>query len=80
MNRQDNLRVLEEIFSTVLDRDVALKEEYGVLDVEGWDSLTHLLLVSLIEEKYQVKFALGEQQEMQNISTILDLIAEKVEK
>lgn len=78
MNRLENLKKLEEIFSTVLERNIALKESDGILDIEGWDSLTHLILISLIEEQFKLKFALGEQQEMQSIDRILDLIEEKL--
>ena len=77
MKRNENLKKLEEIFSTVLEREITLKEGDGVLDIEGWDSLSHLILVSLIEEQFKVKFALGEQQEMHSIVNILDLIEEK---
>lgn len=78
MDRVENLKKLEGIFSTVLERKIDLKESDGILDVEGWDSLSHMILVSLIEEQFGVKFALAEQQEMQTISRILDLIEEKI--
>lgn len=78
MDRLENLKKLEEIFSTVLERNITLKESDGILDIEGWDSLSHMILVSLIEERFGVKFALAEQQEMQSIDRILDLIEEKI--
>lgn len=78
MTRQEKLEILNEVFSTVLEREVVLSEEESNLSLQGWDSLAHLLIVSLMEEKFGVKFALGEQQEMHNISAILDLIEEKL--
>lgn len=78
MTREERLHILNELFSTVLEREVSLSEDDDNLAIEGWDSLAHLLIISLIEEKLGVKFALGEQQEMYKISTILDLIEEKI--
>lgn len=78
MTREERLHILNELFSTVLEREVFLSEDSDNLAIEGWDSLAHLLIISLIEEKFGIKFALGEQQEMYTISTILDLIEEKI--
>lgn len=78
MTREERLHVLNELFSTVLEREISLSEDDDNLAIEGWDSLAHLLIISLIEERFGVKFALGEQQEMYKISTILDLIEEKI--
>jgi acyl carrier protein len=34
--------------------------------------------VTIIEQKYKVRFALGELQELKNVGDLLDLLAKKV--
>lgn len=46
-------------------------------DIENWDSLTNINIIISLESAFKVKFALGEIQELKNISGIVDLIIEK---
>ena len=70
---------LQEIFRDVLDQpDLVLTRESNANNVEDWDSLAHINLVSSIEKKYKIKFALGELQELKDVGDMIDLIQVKL--
>lgn len=70
---------LQEIFRDILDlEDLVLEMETSANDVEEWDSLAHINLVVAIEKEYNIKFALGELQELKNIGDMVKLINKKV--
>lgn len=70
---------LQEIFRDILDLgDLVLENETSANDIEGWDSLAHINLVVAIEKKYNIRFALGELQELKNIQDMIFLIEKKI--
>lgn len=46
-------------------------------EVDDWDSMTHLQLISEVEKTFKVRFALGELQAMKNVGDLVDLIDKK---
>ena len=70
---------LQEIFRDILDQpDLVLTRESNAQNVEDWDSLAHINLMTAIEKRYKVKFALGELQELKNVGDMLDLLHKKL--
>ncbi len=81
MDKQTILEELQEIFRDVLDQpDLVLSYESNAQNVEDWDSLAHINLVTAVEKKYKIKFALGELQELKNVGDMIDLILVKLDK
>jgi acyl carrier protein len=75
----DILAELSPIFRDILDQaDLVLSRESNASNVEGWDSLAHVNLVTSIQQHYKIKFALGELQELKNVGEMVDLIAIKL--
>ncbi len=76
---EDILEELQEIFRDVLDQpNLVLTRESSAKNVEDWDSLAHINLVTSIEKRYKIKFALGELQELKNVGDMIDLIQAKL--
>lgn len=74
------LEELQPIFRDILDLpDLVVTRQSNAASVEGWDSLAHVNLVTAIEKKFRVKFALGELQELQNVGDMVDLINHKLQ-
>ncbi len=72
---------LQEIFRDVFDQpDLVITRESNASTVEDWDSLAHINLVTAIEQKYGIKFALGELQELKNVGDMIDLMQTKLGK
>ena len=69
---------LTVIFRESLDNDLlTLTETTMARDVEGWDSITHVLIVVAVEKKFRVKFTAGEIQRLQNVGELAALIRSK---
>ena len=46
--------------------------------MDDWDSLTHVNLITAIEKRYKIRFALGELQDLKNVGDMIDLMEEKL--
>ncbi len=70
---------LSEVFKIVFDDDDRnVTEESSANDVEGWDSMTHVLLLSAIEEKYGIEFNQKEVRKFQTVGDLLNSVNNKL--
>jgi acyl carrier protein len=77
----DILAELSPIFQDVLDQpELQITRASNASTVEGWDSLAHINLVTAIEQKYKIRFALGELEGLKNVGEMIDLIVVKLGK
>ena len=77
----DILLQLEPIFRDILDNPkLRITRESNASNVEGWDSLAHINIVSAVEQEFGIKFALGELQELKNVGEMIDLMEGKLAK
>jgi acyl carrier protein len=75
----DLLEQVQETFRDVFDQpDLMITRESNASTVEDWDSLTHVNLVTAVERRYKVKFALGELLDLKNVGDLLDLLNKKL--
>ena len=69
---------LEEIIAKVFELDISkIKKEMTPLDIEMWDSLSQLNLVSSIEKEFQIKLEIDEIFTVMKIGDIYDLLSKK---
>lgn len=75
MERSEILEKLNEIFKDVFDDDsIEVTEETTSADIEDWDSLTHITLISEVEDEFDIKFAMKEVVGMKNVGEMVDII------
>ena len=76
----DNIKEsVQEIFRDIFDEsELTISENTTSDDIDEWDSLNHINIVSAIEKQYKIKFALGELQSMKNVGEMLHLISKKI--
>ncbi|NLJ38459.1 MAG: acyl carrier protein [Candidatus Atribacteria bacterium] len=73
------LEQLELIFRKVFtDTSIVINSEMTANDIENWDSLTHMLLISEIEDQFKVKFKLKELNKMRNVGDMIEIISSKL--
>jgi acyl carrier protein len=72
---------IQEIFRDVFDQpELVITRESNASNVDDWDSLAHINLVTAIEKRYKIKFALGELEELKKVGDLLDLMRTKLHK
>lgn len=66
--------VFRQVFS---DPALTIGETTSSADIDAWDSLNHLVLVSAVETEFKIKFKLKELLNMENVGDMARLIAAK---
>lgn len=78
MTSKNTLEQLSQICRLVFDNpDLDISLETTARDVANWDSLNHVALIMEIERCFDIKFALGELQDLKNIASLIQLIDSK---
>lgn len=78
MERKEILIALNGIFSVVLNKEnLQLDESMSTDDIDNWDSLTNMTIISEIERLWGVHFKLREIIHMKNIGDMIDTILAK---
>ena len=79
MSEQEIFDSVQEIFRTVFDDDgIVLTREMTADDIEDWDSLEQINLLTAIEKKFNIKFKLADVRNLKNVGDLLDLVARMV--
>lgn len=66
---------LNAVFRDVFDnQDIMVSENTTAKDIEGWDSLTHISLLSAIEDEFGMEFSMGEAVKMKNVGDMVAII------
>jgi len=55
-----------------------MRDDLTATDVEGWDSLSHMLIITEIETDFGIKFKLKELNKLKNMGTLIELIESKL--
>ncbi len=67
---------LNEVFQDVFDDDsITVNDRTTAADIEDWDSLSHITLVSAVEDEFRMKFSMKEVVEMKNVGEMAAIIA-----
>ena len=74
MTRQEIFEKLNQVFSDVFDEEITVTPETTSSDIEEWDSLTHITLISEVEETFGVKFSMKDVLGMKNVGEMADII------
>lgn len=67
------------IFKEVFKSTPAITEQTSVEDVKEWDSLNHMVLISLLEKKFNIVFDLFELIELRSVGGFIAYITRELE-
>jgi acyl carrier protein len=71
------MEVMGDVFEEVLGRPVQLRTETTAGDVEGWDSVVHVMLILATERKYGIRFESSEIANAANVGEFVELVETK---
>ena len=75
MTREEVLAKVNDIFHEVFDDDsIVVVESTTSEDVEDWDSLMHITLISEVESEFGFKFQMKDVIGMKDVGEMLDII------
>ena len=78
MIREEIFEKLNEIFRDVFDDEtIEVNENTNSDDIEDWDSLEHINLVSAVEQEFGIKFTMAQVIGMKNVGEMVDVILEE---
>ena len=70
---------LNQIFRMVFDDDsIVIAPEMTANDVDGWDSLSHINLITAIESKFNFRFTQKELMKQRNVGDLITDIDRKL--
>lgn len=79
MTKKDIFNGVQEICRDIFDEDdLVIENSTSSDDIEDWDSLNHINLVSAIEKEFKIKFALGELMILKDVGAMVDLMETKI--
>ena len=79
MSRDEIFKKLNEVFCDVFDDpDIRVNDSTTAADIDGWESLTHITLISSIEDAFDISFSMKEVVKMKNVGEMVDRIEEKI--
>jgi len=75
MTRDEVFKGVQDIFRDIFDvDDLVICNTTNSDEIEDWDSLNHINLVSAIEKEFKIKFALGELETLRDVGAMVDLM------
>lgn len=79
MEKVEILSRLTPVFRKVFgDNTLVITDQLSALDVEKWDSLSHMLLISEVENEFTIKFKLKDLNKMANVGDMIAIIESKL--
>ena len=79
MTRAEIVEKVNEIFQDVFDDDtIVVSDETTAADIEDWDSLTHITLISEIEDAFEIEFTMKDVLGLKNVGEMFDLLEAKL--
>ena len=78
MNAKEIYERLESVFREVFDDEaITLSPTTTAADIEDWDSIEHITLISAVEDEFKMRFTMGEVSGMKNVGEMADIIMER---
>lgn len=79
MEKSQIIEKLTTIFhETFSDNTIVLRDDMTAADVENWDSLTHMMMITKVEETFSIKFKLRELNKLKNVGDLCNTIVGKM--
>lgn len=81
MNKEETTERIKNVIVSVLKHEnFEMRVDLTAADVDGWSSLTHMMIINDIESEFDIIFKLKELNKLNNIGDLIALVISKVEQ
>ncbi|MBE6836694.1 MAG: acyl carrier protein [Ruminococcus sp.] len=78
MTKNEIYERLTVVFRDVFDDEtLEINDTTTAEDIEEWDSIEHITLISAVENEFKVRFKMGEVSGMKNVGEMVKIIEER---
>lgn len=78
MDRNEIFERLNDVFRDVFDDEtITVTDDTTAADIDGWDSLMHITLISAVEDEFDIKFDMKSVVAMKNVGDMADIIEQE---
>lgn len=78
MTKEQIIPIIETILTEVLGhKNFELTESTRAENVDGWNSLNHMIIIGEIEKKFNIRFKLKELNKLENLGDLMNMIIVK---
>lgn len=78
MDRNEIFERLNDVFRDVFDDEtITVTDSTTAADIDGWDSLMHITLISAVEDEFDIKFDMKSVVAMKNVGDMADIIEQE---
>jgi acyl carrier protein len=79
MDEKSIMPELEQVFRKVFNSEsLIISRDMSANDVDGWNSLNHMILVSEVEKAFSIRLKLKDLNKMHNVGDMIDIILSKL--
>ncbi len=79
MTRENVLEQVQDILRDIFDdEDIVVTNDTTADDIEDWDSLEHINVITSIEKHFNIRFAMNEVTGFKNVGNMVDTIFGKI--
>lgn len=81
MDQREVFARLDRVFQDVFDDPgIRVTPATTADDIEDWDSLEHITLISAVEREFRMKFKMGEISSMKNVGEMARIVMERMKR
>lgn len=79
MERDEIIKEVNKIFIDIFeDKSIVLNENTTTSDIEAWDSLNHIQMITAVEKYYKIRFELNDLLNFKNVGDLCRGIQGKI--
>lgn len=78
MTRTEITANLNEVFCDVFeDQNIVIHEETTAQDIPKWDSVSHIDMICMVEEKFRIRLTTKEVAGLKNVGELISVLEKK---
>ena len=75
MDKEELLKELNLIFIDIFEDDsIVLKDTTTTEDIESWNSLNHIQMITAVEKRYKIRLNLHELLNLKNVGDLCNVV------